>query len=156
MHMKNIIASVLVTTALVGSGAFYGGMQYGKTQASALPDFAGNMGGGFDPSQLPPGGARGAGLNRAGGTGGFASGEILSIEDGSLTISLPDGGSKLIFFSDTSEITKSAEGSKSDLTEGTNITITGTANDDGSITATSVQIRPEGLGVVPPDASTQE
>ncbi|MDQ5952558.1 MAG: hypothetical protein QG626_687, partial [Patescibacteria group bacterium] len=132
--MKNILLSVIATAVIVGGGAFYGGMEYAKSQTPTMGDFAPNFGD-IDSSQLPnmPGGG---GFNRGGAaSGGFASGEILSIDDESITVKLPDGGSKLIFFSDASEITKSTEGSTEDLGAGKNITVMGTSNDDGSVTA---------------------
>lgn len=155
--MKKILLSVIATAVIVGGGAFFGGMQYAKSQTPDMGDLASRFGN-FDPSQLPnmPGG--GGGFNRGGAAGGgFASGEILSIDEESITIKLPDGGSRLVFFSDSSEITKSAEGSVADLATGTSITVMGTSNDDGSVTATSIQIRPEGSSFgIPPTTPAEE
>jgi len=50
---------------------------------------------------------------------------------------------KLFFFSDSTEITKSVVGALSDLEIGKNITVNDTVNSDGSITAQSIQLRPD-------------
>ncbi|HVU75348.1 MAG TPA: hypothetical protein VHD38_00715, partial [Candidatus Paceibacterota bacterium] len=51
-------------------------------------------------------------------------------------------GTRIVLINDATEVTKMAQGSTADLTVGTGVTITGTANSDGSLTATMVQIRP--------------
>lgn len=76
--------------------------------------------------------------------GGFTTGTIVSQDDKSITISLPNnGGTKTIYISDTTTVAKSTTGKKTDLTTGSSVTITGQANQDGSIAAQSIQIRPE-------------
>ena len=130
----------VVALVLVG-GAFYGGIKYGQTpkalaklsRTQIMQAFAGGgrMGGMF--------GGRGGGGNG----GGFVAGSIVSMDDKSITIQLPNnGGSKIVFFSDSMTVSKSVEGSKSDLATGQQLVVTGATNSDGSVTAKNIQIRP--------------
>lgn len=135
--MKKIFLSVIVTAVVVGGGAFFGGMQYAKSQTPDMGDFASRFGD-LDPSQRP--GGMGSFTRGQAGGGGFVSGEILSLDAESMTIKLPDGGSKLVFFSDASTINNMTEGSLADLTVGTTITVIGTSSDDGSVTANTIQV----------------
>ena len=57
---------------------------------------------------------------------------------------MQDGSTKIVLVGSSIEITKSAAGSVEDLATGINVTVVGTANSDGSVTAESVQIRPAG------------
>jgi hypothetical protein len=109
-------------------GVFYCGMVYGK---SIKP--AGTAG------LQAFGGARGT---RGGGGGGFTTGEILSKDDKSITLKLMNGGSKIIFLDANTKISKSVSGSTADLSVGTQVSVMGAANTDGSVNAQSVQIRP--------------
>lgn len=79
--------------------------------------------------------------NRQSGTG-VASGEIISKDDKSIIVKLRDGGSKLIFFSDKTSVSKMAEGSEEDIKVGEQVAANGSANSDGSITANTIQLRP--------------
>jgi len=132
--MKKTLLSILAVAVVVGGGAFYGGMKYAENKAVSdrqqrIQQFGGS-GTGF---------RNGGSGNRT--AGGFASGEILSKDDKSITIKMRDGGSKIIFFSDTTEIGKFVNGASSDLEVGKNVSINGTANSDGSITAQTIQLR---------------
>ncbi len=150
--MNKLITIVIAVAVVVGGGAFYGGMKYAQSKAPqgrlSQTDF-------HNLQNLSPearqqriqqlganaGGFRGgSGGNRSGG--GFTAGEIISKDDKSVTVKLQDGGSKIIFLSDSTEITKSATGALSDLEVGKNISVNGTANSDGSVTAQSIQLRP--------------
>ena len=112
-------------------GVFYGGMLYGKGQNQTPANRAG--------------GAAYAGTRTGGAGGGFGSatiGQILSKDNTSITVSIRAGGSKIIFLDNTTPITKQANGAMSDLAVGTNVSVVGTTNTDGSISAQSIQIRP--------------
>ena len=138
MQQKVLVPILIVLIIVVGAGAFYGGMVYGKgqTKSSGQQRFA-QMGGNF---------AGGAGATRRGGAGtqggGFVNGQILSNDGKTMTVKINTGGSKIIFLSDTSEVSKMASGTPSDLTVGQNIMVTGKTNTDGSVTASTIQIRP--------------
>lgn len=151
--MNKLIAIVITTAVVVGGGAFFGGMKYAESKSprgivsqedfrnlqnlspeerqQRLQELGANAGAGF---------RGGTGSMQRGG-GGFTAGEIISKDDKSVTVKFQDGGSKIVFLSDSTEITKSASGSINDLEVGKNISVNGTANSDGSVTAQSIQLR---------------
>lgn len=132
MNKKIIGAAVLVL--VIAGGSFYGGMDYAK---SKQPVRSGNFTGQF--------GAGVAGANRVGTrTGGFTAGQILSKDATSITIKMQDGSTKIVLIGSSTQVMKTAAGSANDLATGTDVTLTGSTNSDGSITAQSVQIRPAG------------
>jgi hypothetical protein len=141
MNKKNIGWAVVGVIVLVA--VFYGGMVYGKSGQGKIPV----RGQGAQAFSVV-GGARG--LRNGGGSGGFTAGEIISKDDKSITVQImgggpgspPTGGSKIIFLDSTTKISKSASGTLADLATGTQVSIMGTPNIDGSISAQSVQIRP--------------
>lgn len=146
---KNLIVCIVIVI-VVGAGAFYGGMVYGKTQAAAAKGGA-NRGSGFAGGNFPGGaGAGGARGGRAAGSG-FITGSIVSLDDKSITVKGQDGGSKIIFFSSSTDISKFVSGAVTDLDVGKNVIVTGKTNTDGSLTAQSIQLRP---AMTPPTGGT--
>jgi len=150
--MNKFITIGVAAVIVVGGGAFYGGMKYAEGRSprgqfsradiqnlspeerqQRLQGLGANAGAGF---RMGMGGGTG---NR----GGFVVGEIISKDDKSVTVKLNDGGSKIIFTSDSTKVTKSAEGSLADVQVGTQILANGTPNQDGSITAKTIQLSPE-------------
>ncbi|MCX6786004.1 MAG: hypothetical protein NTZ18_04100 [Candidatus Komeilibacteria bacterium] len=135
--MKKILP-VIIALIVVAGGAFYGGMQYDKSKTAASlsarqQQFAGGIG-----RTRTGTGATGAGQN----DGGFTSGEIIAKDDKSITVKLGTGGSKIIFYSPTTEVAKTVTGNSADLAIGQTVTANGSANSDGSLTAQTIQIRP--------------
>lgn len=149
--MKKIVFSVLAAAVIAGGGSFWGGMQYAESKG--LKSGGGQANGqnfrnlspedrAQRPAQFPgQNGAGGRGM-REGAGGGFVSGDILSKDDTSITVKLPDGGSKIVFFSGTTEVGKFVTGTKNDLEIGKSVTVIGKTNTDGSVTAQSIQMRP--------------
>jgi len=133
----------IVIIILVGAGAFYGGMTYGKKMAVAATTAGANATG-----TTGAGGSTGQGGRRGGGgfggrnAGNFVMGQILSKDATTITVSTMGGGSKIIFYSTSTPVRKMVEGTPADLMVGTNIVVTGSANSDGSVNADSIQLRP--------------
>ena len=73
---------------------------------------------------------------------GFTAGEIIAKDNKSITIRLRENGSRIVFLTSATPVTKSVNGSVSDLIAGEQVSITGTPNQDGSLSAESIQIRP--------------
>ena len=140
------IAPIIIAIIAAGGVSFYGGMKY---QEGKTPNFQ-NLSQEERQQMFLQGGvgARGArtgadtSIARTGAAMNSAVGEIISKDDKSITVKLRDGGSKIVFFSEKTAISKTAEGSQADVVVGENVTINGSANSDGSVTATMIQIRP--------------
>jgi hypothetical protein len=146
---STIVLAVAVGVVALAAGLF-GGMSYGKghpsvetameTVSNLTPEQMaqlGTSGGGF-PGGGFPGGARGGGNGNAGG--GFTAGSIVSNDGSTITIKMNDGSTKFVLYSGSTTIRKSAEGTSADLVAGENVVVTGSANSDGSITATQIQL----------------
>ncbi len=138
MRQKIWMIILVATIVVIGGGAFFGGVKYseGKGQQT-LRNFSAGMQQGLN--------GRAEMTGRTGGItgGGIVSGEIISGDDQSVTVKLRDGGSKIIFFSSSTEISKFTSGAASDLGAGKIIMVSGKANQDGSVVAQTIQIRPE-------------
>jgi len=138
--MKNLWVVVLVIVLMGGS--FYGGMTYGQSSAAQNSaqngrNFAGGRMGGAGGQAGSPGGAGGA-------RGGNATvGQVLSKDDKSVTLKLNNGGSVVVFFSGTTQLSKSVSATVDDLAVGKNLLVTGTKNTDGSVIAQMIQLRPD-------------
>jgi hypothetical protein len=141
---KKLFIIFLILVIIIGGGAFYGGMIYGKNKATQ--GISQERQQRFQQMGASVTGATGGRSGNQAGNG-FASGQIISKDDKSITVKLRDGGSKIIFFSDTTEVDKFTTGNPSDLEVGKTVMITGKTNQDGSITAQSIQLRPEGINL---------
>ena len=135
-NMKKIILFLLILI-VVGGGAFYGGMKYQQSKTPSRQAFQN-----LTPEQRQQFLQQGAG-ERAGA--GFLSGEVIAKDEKSLTLKMSNGGSKIVFFSDSTQISKTTEGTKNDIEIGKQIMVSGSQNPDGSYTAKTIQLSPHSL-----------
>jgi hypothetical protein len=133
------IGLVLVVLVLIGI-SFYGGDKYAQAKGKNIAvnrTFAARVGGN--------GGQTFGGRNFG---GGFIAGKILAKDATSITIETTNPmsgnaqtGSKIVLYSDKVSISKTVDGTLADLEVGKQVTVTGTTNTDGSISAQSIQLR---------------
>ena len=130
MKKVHIIWAIVVVVALAG-GYFWGKAGAGSAQAA----LSGNGGG-----------SAGGAARRFGGgsTNGqtFATGQIASMDATGITLQLPNGNSEVVFYSSSTDVTKPTAVPLSALSVGNNVVIDGIQNSDGSMTASSIQVRP--------------
>jgi len=123
-----------VTIAVVAVIAFGGGYAVANATATQSGTTARTGDGpGFGPN---------ASGRPRGGFGGNNSGTVGSISADQMTITTAAGGSKIILLTPSTTVTKisSTPQALTDIASGTEVTVAGTTNPDGSVTATSVII----------------
>ena len=138
MSKQKLIIIILAVFLIAGGGGFFAGVKYQQSRRvfPALgqgEQFTGQMRGnpGAAGRQGNPGQALGARP---------LSGKVISRDEKSLTIELPDGGSKIILLSEGTFFKRMENASGDDLAVGSNVLVLGQENSDGSVSAQSVQI----------------
>lgn len=151
-NIKNKKVILGIATALLIVAAFFAGKSYGSghPKAGSTQNAQNGMtaSGGFNRGGMPGGGAAGGFAGRGGVAGGVTMGQVVSKDANSITVSITGGGSKIILYSPSTTISKSATGAIGDVAVGSTVTAIGSANSDGSIAATSIQIRPAGTAPI--------
>lgn len=160
-----IIVAVVVVLA-VGGASFYGGMRFRESQILKDPSMLFAQMGGRQFGQGFPTGAVGErptqGGAFVGGQGaqpqgavvqgrGGTMGTIAAIDGGVLTLNTNDG-SVLVQTADTTLVEKLTSVDVSELQVGESVMVSGSTNEDGSITARSIQSM-RGLTGLADDAS---
>ncbi len=135
--MKNN-AVVVTSIILMGVAGFFGGMKYQESKSTRAFTQTGS-------GQFPRNGQRvqlGTGENL--GRGGIrpVNGEIIAFDEKSITVKLQDGSSKIIIVSGKTQISEAQTVDKSNLKTGETISVFGTENKDGSVTAQNIQLNP--------------
>lgn len=127
---KSTIITILVVI-IVGAGAFFAGTKYQQSKQPSFRQFSGGQG-------------QRMGVGNQGNRLGFrpVAGEIISADDKSITVKLQDGSSKIILFSEKTDINKAAEANRDELKVGEKVSVFGQENSDGSVTAQSIQLNP--------------
>lgn len=122
-YLVHIIWVVIVIVALVG------GVWYGRSSVAS------------QASKGASASTARSGYARTVAAGGFVSGQIISVATNSMTVSLANGNSQVVFYSTSTQVTKPTIVPASTLVAGTRVMIGGTANSDGSLTAQSIQVQ---------------
>lgn len=127
--MKKKLVLAVIWAALVGIVGFFTGVKYQQSKQSTF----------FRQFRSGQGVRMGQVFRQ-----GFRpiNGEIISIDEKSITVKLQDGSSKIILFSEKTEIDKAINGTKEDLKVGEKVLVLGIENSDGSVTAQNIQINP--------------
>jgi hypothetical protein len=132
-----VIAVVVI--AAVGIGAFYAGTKVGENRVLQHPirylqeRFRGEGGQFAAPSGTPP-----AGLRANLGVGGGTAGTIEAIEGDTVVLST-DEGTIRVQTTDTTLVEKTMSVQVGDLEVGEQVVVSGSRNDDGSLTARSIR-----------------
>jgi hypothetical protein len=136
---------ILVVSILLSLGiGFYAGTKY---QSEKKPDFVNEFSrqGRGDRENMPTNGMR-----QPGGTQGMpnrgimrpVTGEIINADAKSITVKGNDGSNKIVLVSTTTDINKAQKATLSDLKIGEKVSVFGTSNSDGSVTAQNIQLNP--------------
>ena len=131
--MKNNTTTFIIAIVLALGIGFFAGTKYQSSKAVTI----GNGRGQFTQGQ-----GRNGGQAFMNGRNGQTIGEIISVDDKSITVKMNDGSSKIVILGSTLNINKASAGTKADLTVGTRVGVFGNVNSDGSVTAQSIQINP--------------
>lgn len=129
-YKTHIIWAVVVIVALAG-GYFWG-------RANGAASRAAGYVGAFSSS------TRGFARTGAAAGGAGALGQITAVTSSSLTLQLANGNSEVVFYSTSTQVTEQTTVSPNVLAAGTNVLVAGTSNSDGSVTATTIAVRPAG------------
>ena len=138
---KNYIISIVVIVVVVAGLAFYGGLKYGQSSFKVGTPPTSNIG----PRNFQSGqGSQAGGMTQKNGRafGGMVTGQIISADSNSLTIKSQDGGSRIVFLSASTTISKIASGTRKDLVIGADVIVNGASNTNNSINAQVIQLRP--------------
>jgi hypothetical protein len=127
-YLVHIVWLVIAIVAL-GGGYFWG-------KASGAASRAAGFAGAYSSS------TRRTASSAAGG--GLVTGTIATMGSSSITLQLANGNSEVVFYSTSTPVSEPTVVSADTLKVGIPIMVGGTSNSDGSLTATTIQVRPAG------------
>jgi hypothetical protein len=128
------ITPALALVAALAVGGIIGVVIGQNTAQSAAPA-------GFRQGQFPGGANAGDGSGSGlpgGGRGNLTSGTVTSVDGDVVTISLQDGSTVTVTTTADTTVTKTVDATVGDLTAGEEVVVSGTKDDSGNVTATSI------------------
>lgn len=135
--MKKYLPTVLLIVGL--TAGFAGGYLFKNYQLTKLRGNLRNGMGNVNGQRFVPNGGQANGQNK-GMFGGGIEGEVVSIDDKSITVKLSDGSSKIILLQDSTVFSESNIIKKEILVKGSKLNVFGKQNSDGSLTADRIQL----------------
>lgn len=130
-----IVLGIVVLVILAAGGGFFAGISLGGGRSrSAFQGQFGGQGGQFQRSGRTPQPGQGNG----GRPGGGVMGTIKSVDGDTLVVTTQNGDTQ-VHTSDTTLIEKYTTVNLGDLNVGERVVVVGSSNDDGSVTARSIQ-----------------
>ncbi|MBP9700319.1 hypothetical protein KBD71_03495 [Candidatus Woesebacteria bacterium] len=140
MQQQFSLRTTLICSLVIGAVGFGGGVVYQRSQSPRFqPGLNGNRMQQTGSNQFRQ---NGMGMRPI-------AGEILSSDETGVTLKLADGSTKNILISDSVAVTSSTPASKNDLEVGTQVTVFGAQNSDGTIKAQSVSVGLLPLSIAP-------
>jgi len=137
MNSKPVLTTLIVVLVSLGigfaGGYFFRNYRLSKMRSNFNGQFQGRTG-------TMPRAGNGQGAQR--GFGGMVTGEVISQDEKSITVKVADGSSRIVILGDSTTYSQTQTAPKSDLKVGDKVGVFGTANSDGSVTATSIQLNP--------------
>lgn len=135
---KQIITNIIIGIS-VGVLAFIGGLKYAEMNPGKIA-----------PSEYGQGNFRmrqngsGTTQRQTGTRMGFRPifGEILSIDENTMTVKQADGSTKIVVLTDKSSASTQTEVKISDIKEGAKVSVMGTEGEGGTVTAQSIILNP--------------
>jgi hypothetical protein len=130
---------ILLLVVLAAGGGFYAGTvtAQGARQGFNRGQFAAGQGGQLQRADRTPQPGQQPGGTRM-GPGGGVMGTIKSVEGNTLVVTTSDGDTQ-VHVTDTTLIEKYTTVGVGDLSVGERVVVSGSQNDDGSVTARSIQ-----------------
>lgn len=142
---KKIMGTAVSLIVGIGLGYASATVLHPAARAQNARGFAGAAGGNFAGARaVAAAGAAGGRGGTAGSGGGFLTGTVAAKDSRSITLNTRDGNSHVVLISPATTVSKSVNGSQTDVSVGSNITVSGTTNGDSSISASLIQLRPAG------------
>lgn len=135
--MKKLLLIFITAILVAGVGSFYGGMKYGQSKNSA-----GNLSRQNFQNLSPEQRQQFSQTNGRGNGSNFLAGEVIAKDAQTLTLKMQDGSSKIVLFSDSTSVSKTVDGTVSDIEVGKQIMVSGQQNSDGSFTSKTIQLSP--------------
>ncbi|MCR4326610.1 MAG: hypothetical protein NUV52_03070 [Candidatus Roizmanbacteria bacterium] len=142
---------LLVGAVIILSLGFLGGTVYQKNQQPS--GSLGRRSSNFQSNGVAPSNEESVPPIQQGA--GPVSGSVISKDQTTVTIQLSDGSTKIIVYSDDTQINKLSAGTLADVQTGEKITVMGSTNTDGTVTARTISIGGQIMGGNRPDEQKQ-